>query len=71
MPEYCFQNDLEPVWCEIQAMNGGEHAIQLRTREKCCSDARAEMKSAVNYRGANAQFLLSADVVHLFSDNVA
>jgi len=26
------------------------------------------MKTAVNYRGANAPFLLSADVVHLVSD---
>jgi hypothetical protein len=52
-------------------MNATNVPIQSRTREKCCSDARAEMKSAKKCRGANASFLLSADVAPNVSDDVA
>src|SRR3954464_62721 len=47
-------------------MNAVNVPIHSRTREKCCSDARAEMKSAEKCRDANASFLLSADVTRMF-----
>src|SRR4051794_17061958 len=47
-------------------MNAINVPIHSRTREKCCSDARAEMKSAKKCRDANASFLLSADVTRMF-----
>src|SRR4051812_49336426 len=47
-------------------MNAINVPIHSRTREKCCSDARAEMKSAEKCRDANASFLLSADVTRMF-----